>query len=150
MKVYILYAMLAGIAWGLGGYFEKAGLQAMKMPAIVGITLRTFVALAILGLVSLPAWKNISNPTDMKAWLMILIGGGIIAGSLGMWSFYAALSTSENLGVTLAVAFALSPITGTALGLIKGTQKLNVKIALGLLAIIGGIVLIHLANKTGE
>jgi len=150
MKIYILYAMLAGIAWGLGGYFEKAGLQAMKMPPVVGITIRTFVALIILGMISLPAWKNISNPADTKAWLMILIGGGIIAGSLGMWSFYAALSTSENLGVTLAVAFALSPITGTVIGLINGSQKIDFKIALGLLAIIGGIVLIQLTDKTGK
>ena len=150
MKVYILYAMLAGIAWGLGGYFEKAGLQAMKMPAIVGITLRTFVALIILALLSLPAWKNISNPADIKAWWMILIGGGIIAGSLGMWSFYAALSTSENLGVTLAVAFAIAPITGAVIGLINGTQKIDFKIALGLLAIIGGIVLIQISHKTGS
>ncbi len=150
MKVYILYSVLAGIFWGLGGYFEKAGLHSLKMPPIVDITLRTIVALIILGLISLPAWKNISNPVDIKAWLMILIGGGIIAGSLGMWSFYAALSTSENLGVTLAIAFALSPITGTVIGLIKGTQKINFKIALGLLAIIGGIVLIQLAHKTGK
>ncbi|MBC8181712.1 EamA family transporter [candidate division KSB1 bacterium] len=150
MKIYILYAMLAGVAWGLGGYFEKAGLQSMKMPPIVGITVRTFVALIILGMISLPAWKNISNPADFKAWLMILIGGGIIAGSLGMWSFYAALSTSENLGVTLAVAFALAPITGTAIGLINGTQKIDLKIAIGLMAIIGGIILIQLAHKTGK
>ena len=68
---------------------------------IAGITLRTLVALVILGLLSLPAWKSIVNPADTKAWLMIIIGGGIIAGSLGMWSFYSSLSLSENLGVTL-------------------------------------------------
>ncbi len=148
MRAYIIYAVLAGVAWGIGGYFEKTGLQQMKIPAIAGITLRTFVAFIILGLLSIPAWKSISNPSDVKSWLMIIIGGGIIAGTLGMWSFYSALSVSENLGVTLAIAFAFSPIAGTVMGLIRGNQKIDLKIGLGLLAIIIGIVLIQVSHKT--
>ncbi|HDP99506.1 MAG TPA: hypothetical protein ENN22_10045 [bacterium] len=147
MRTYILYAILAGSFWGLGGYFEKMGLQLMKMPPIAGIALRTLIALIVLGMISIPAWKTIGNPTDTRAWLMIIIGGGIIAGSLGMWSFYAALSHSDNLGVTLAIAFAFSPIAGTVTGLIQGTQKIDVKIGLGLLAIVVGIVLLQLSHK---
>lgn len=146
MKPYVLFAILAGVAWGLGGYFEKAGLRAMGIPPIAGITLRTLVALVILGLLSLPAWKSIVNPADTKAWLMIIIGGGIIAGSLGMWSFYSSLSLSENLGVTLALAFAFSPLTGTVVGLIKGDQHIDLRLALGLVAIIAGIVLVQLSH----
>ena len=147
MRSWILYAILAGTFWGVGGYFEKSGLQAMKMPPIVGITLRTCIALILLGLISIPAWKAIGKPGDVRAWLMIIIGGGIIAGSLGMWSFYGALSHSENLGVTLAIAFAFSPIAGTVVGLLKGTQKIDLKIAIGMAAIIAGMVLIQLAHK---
>ncbi|MBI3578409.1 MAG: EamA family transporter [Ignavibacteriales bacterium] len=150
MKPYILYAMLAGIAWGLGGYFEKAGLRTLGLPPIAGITLRTLVALVVLGLLSIPAWKSISNSTDVKAWLMIIIGGGILAGSLGMWSFYSALSISENLGVTLAIAFSFSPIAGTIFGLIRGDQQLDLKSGLGLLAIIIGIVLIQLSHQPAK
>jgi hypothetical protein len=42
-------------------------------------------------------------------WLMLVVGGGVVAGALGMWCFYGALNASSNLGVTLAVAFACSP-----------------------------------------
>lgn len=150
MKPYILYAVLAGIAWGIGGYFEKAGLRAMGIPPIAGIALRTAVALLILGLLSIPAWRSIANPSSVNAWLMIVIGGGIVAGSLGMWSFYASLSQSENLGVTLAIAFALSPVAGTVMGLVQGTQEIDVRTGLGLLAIIGGIVLIQLAQHSPQ
>ncbi len=146
MKPYILFAILAGVAWGLGGYFEKAGLKAMGIPPIAGITLRTFVALILLGVLSIPAWKEIANPADWKAWLMIIIGGGIIAGSLGMWSFYSALAASENLGITLAIAFAFSPIAGTLFGLFRGDQPMDWKIAVGLIAIVIGIVLIQLSR----
>lgn len=147
MGSYIIYAVLAGVAWGLGGFFEKTGLQALKLPPIAGITLRTVIALMILGFLSIPAWKQIENPGNIKAWLMVAIGGGVIAGSIGMWSFYSSLSLTENLGVTLAIAFAFSPIAGTVTGLIAGTQKIDLKIGLGLMAIIVGIVLIQMAHR---
>ena len=147
MKSYIFYALLAGAAWGLGGYFEKAGLRMMGIPPIAGITVRTLVAFVVLGLISIPAWTSIQNPLHLRAWLMIIIGGGIVAGSLGMWSFYTSLYLSENLGVTLAIAFAFSPIAGTLIGLIRGDQHFNFGIGLGLAAIIFGIVVIQLAPK---
>jgi uncharacterized membrane protein len=148
MKSYVFYAVLAGVSWGLGGFFEKAGLGELKMPPIAGITVRTVVALIILGTLSIPAWSQIENPGNVKAWLMLVIGGGVIAGSLGMWSFYSSLSLTENLGVTLAVAFAFSPITGTVIGLINGSQKMDLKIGLGVLAIVIGIVLIQLSHES--
>jgi uncharacterized membrane protein len=143
MSAYILYAMLAGFAWGLGGFFEKAGLQALKLPPIAGITLRTVTALIILGALSIPTWKEIEGFSNPRAWLMIVIGGGVIAGSLGMWSFYSSLSLTENLGVTLAIAFAFSPLTGTVVGLVDGSQKIDLRIGLGLAAIIIGIVFLQ-------
>ncbi len=147
MKPYVYYAILAGAAWGLGGYFEKAGLRGVGIPPIAGITLRTLVALIVLGAISIPAWKSIANPGDTRAWLMIIIGGGIVAGSLGMWSFYTALSTSENLGITLALAFAFSPVTGTLFGIVRGDQPLDLRISLGLGAIIIGIVLLQIGQQ---
>ena len=149
MRPYLFYAVLAGVCWGVGGYFEKLGLKSLAMPPIAGITLRTAVALVVLGLVSIPAWKGFTAPAGTSSpWLMIIIGGGIVAGSLGMWSFYSSLATSENLGVTLAIAFALSPVAGTVVGLLRGDQAMELKTALGLLAIVGGIVLVQLGRET--
>lgn len=45
-----------------------------------------------------------------------------------MWSFYSALATSKNLGVTLTIAFVMSPVFGTIIGLLEGTQEFNLKI----------------------
>lgn len=72
MRSSILFAVLAGAAWGVGGYFEKAGLRSLGLPPIAGITLRTAVALVMLGLVSIPAWKHVANPSNTNAWLMII------------------------------------------------------------------------------
>ena len=147
MKPYIVYAIIAGLAWGVGGYFEKAALQKLGLPPIAGIALRTAIAVVILGLVSIPAWKSIADPSNTRAWVTIVIAGGIVAGSLGMWAFYAALAASENLGVTLAVAFALAPLAGTLLGLARGTQHVDLRIAIGLASIILGIVLLQTATR---
>ncbi|NUM80468.1 DMT family transporter [bacterium] len=150
MRDYILFAVVAGLAWGIGGYFEKTGLRAMGIPPIAGITLRTAVALAMLGLLSIPAWKMIQNPSDVSAWVMIVVGGGIVAGSFGMWSFYKSLSITDNLGVTLAIAFSVSPLAGTVVGLIRGNQPMDWKTAMGMIVIVAGIVILQLSHKPGK
>ena len=147
MRPYIAYAVVAGVAWGVGGYFEKAALQKLGLPPIAGIALRTAIAVVILGIVSIPAWKSIEDPHNTRAWITIIVAGGLVAGSLGMWAFYAALAASENLGVTLAVAFALAPLAGTLLGLARGTQHIDLRIGVGLAAIILGIVLLETATR---
>jgi len=150
MREYILFAVIAGLAWGCGGYFEKAGLRMMGIPPIAGITLRTAAALIVLGLISIPSWKEIQKPEDVPAWILIIVFGGIVAGSLGMWSFYRSLATSDNLGVTLAIAFAMSPIAGTVLGLFRGTQSMDWKTAMGMTAIVFGIVVLQLAHRPAK
>lgn len=139
-------AVLAGVAWGVGGYFEKAGLRALGMPPIVGITVRTAVALLVLSVLSLPAWKQVGHPDERAGWFLLAIGGGVVAGALGMWSFYGALATTSNLGVTLAIAFACSPIAGTLVGIARRDQPVELRTLLGMVAIVIGIVLVQLGR----
>jgi len=146
MRPYILYAVMAGVAWGVGGYLEKIGLQQMRVPSIVGITIRTLAALVILAVISIPAWKSVSTQVQTRYWLMIVLGGGLVAGSLGMWSFYSALARSENLGITLATAFACAPLAGTVIGLVRRDQRLDLRIGIGLVAVILGLVMLQLSQ----
>jgi bacterial/archaeal transporter family protein len=140
-------AVLAGVAWGIGGYFEKAGLRVLGMPPIAGITVRTLVACLLLGALSVPAWKHVANAHERHGWLMLVVGGGVVAGALGMWCFYGALNASSNLGVTLAVAFACSPLAGTAVGLLRRDQPLDLRTAFGMAAIIIGIIVVQLGRS---
>jgi uncharacterized membrane protein len=150
MREYVVFALLAGAAWGVGGYFEKAGLRALGLAPIAGIALRTAVALVLLGALSLPAWKQVPRGGDPTAWIQIVVFGGVVAGTIGMWAFYRSLATTDNLGVTLAIAFAMSPIAGTALGLWRGTQPMDARTAVGMLAIVAGIVSLQLAQRPGR
>lgn len=139
MKPQIL-ALITAIAWGVGGYFEKKGLHAGGLTPQVGITIRTAVALIILGAVSFPNWRTIPQ-AGTKALIMMVIGGGIVAGSVGMLSFYAAIKGASTLAQVMPIAFT-SPLFSALMGIIFGGDKLTTQTAIGTLLTIGGIVVL--------
>jgi bacterial/archaeal transporter family protein len=133
------YALLAAMAWGFGGYFEKKGLHLGNIPAHVGITIRTAVALVVLGAISFPQFKTLGE-SGAKALVYMVIGGGIVAGSAGMLCFYAALKGAP-IGQVMPIAFT-APLFGVLMGLFFGGEPLTWKVGLGALLTVSGIVLI--------
>src|SRR3972149_929031 len=119
-----LLALLTAAAWGVGGYFEKKGLHLGGLSPQMGITLRTAAALVVLGAVSYPQWKTLPQ-TGPKALLMMVIGGGIVAGAIGMLCFYAALKGAP-LTKVMPIAFT-SPLFGALMGVILGGEPLTLK-----------------------
>lgn len=134
-----LLALLTAMAWGIGGYFEKKGLHLGGLSPQMGITLRTAVALLILGAVSLPHWKTLPQ-AGTKAILMMVIGGGVVAGSIGMLCFYAALKGAP-LNRVMPIAFT-SPLFGALMGILFGGEPLTWKTAIGALLTLAGIVIL--------
>ena len=134
-----ILALLTAAAWGIGGYFEKKGLHLGGLSPQVGITIRTAVALIILGAISFPQWKTIPQ-AGSKAILMMVIGGGVVAGSLGMLCYYAAIN-GASLTKVMPIAFT-SPLFGALMGIIFGGEPLSWKIALGTILTIAGIVVL--------
>ncbi len=132
-----LLALLTALAWGVGGYFEKKGLHLGGLSPQMGITLRTAVALVILGIVSYPQWKTLPQ-AGPKAILMMVIGGGIVAGAIGMLCFYAALKGAP-LNRVMPIAFT-SPLFGALMGILFGGEPLTWKVALGTILTIAGII----------
>ena len=74
-----LFALMTAMAWGFGGYFEKKGLHLGNLSPQMGITLRTAVAVVLLGLVSFPQWKTVTQ-AGPRALLYMVLGGGVVAG----------------------------------------------------------------------
>jgi transporter family protein len=134
-----LFALLTAIAWGVGGYFEKKGLHLGDLFPQMGITIRTAVALVILGIVSFPQWKTLPQAGG-KALLMLVIGGGVVAGSLGMLCYYAAIKGAP-LNQVMPIAFT-SPLFGALMGIIFSGEPFTWKTALGIVMTVGGIVLL--------
>ena len=134
-----LFALLTAIAWGVGGYFEKKGLHQGHLSPQMGITIRTAIALIILAVVSFPQWKAVPQ-AGSKALLYMIIGGGVVAGSIGMLCFYTAIKGAP-LGKVMPIAFT-SPLFGAIMGIIFAGEPLTIKTIIGMLLTIGGIVIL--------
>ncbi|NMB59936.1 MAG: EamA family transporter [Chloroflexi bacterium] len=132
-----LFALLTAMAWGVGGYFEKKGLYMGNLSPQVGITIRTAVALVILGIVSYPEWNQIPS-AGSKALIYLVIGGGIVAGSAGMLCYYLAIK-GASLGKVMPIAFT-SPLFGVLMGLWLGGEPFSLKIMLGMVLTVAGII----------
>ena len=134
-----LFAILTAIAWGVGGYFEKKGLNLGNLSPTMGITVRTGVALIILAIASFPQWKTLPQ-AGPKALLYMVLGGGVLAGAVGMLCFYTAIKGAPLTRV-MPIAFT-SPLFGALMGILLAGEPLTLKTVLGMLLTIGGIVLL--------
>ena len=134
-----LFALLTAMAWGIGGYYEKKGLHLGHLSPQMGITIRTAVALVILGIVSFPDWRTVPD-AGPRALLSMVIGGGVVAGSVGMLCFYAAIKGAP-LGPVMPIAFT-SPLFGVLMGVLVGGEPFTLQTIVGMLLTVGGIVLL--------
>lgn len=134
-----IFALMAAICWGVGGYFEKKGLHLGNLSPTMGITLRTLIAFILLAAVSFPQWKTLPH-AGSKAILYMVIGGGVVAGAAGMLCFYTAIKGAP-LSRVMPIAFT-SPLFGALMGLILGGEPLTLKTILGMLLTISGIILL--------
>jgi transporter family protein len=134
-----LFALLTAIAWGVGGYFEKKGLHLGHLTPQMGITIRTATALVILAIVSYPQWKTVPQ-AGSKALLYMVIGGGVVAGAVGMLCFYTAIKGAPLTRV-MPIAFT-SPLFGALMAVMLGGEPLTIKTVVGMLLTIGGIVVL--------
>ncbi|NLW50462.1 MAG: EamA family transporter [Candidatus Brocadiaceae bacterium] len=136
-----LFALMTAMAWGIGSYFEKKGLHEGNLSPQVGITIRTVSALVILAIVSFPQWKSIPE-AGTRPLLYMIVGGGLLAGSIGMLCFYAAVKGAP-LGKVMPIAFT-SPLFGAMMAVAFGGEPLSARTGLGMLLTVGGIILLTL------
>jgi transporter family protein len=134
-----IFALLTALMWGVGGYFEKKGLHLGNLSPQIGITIRTAVALVLLGFVSAPQWKSVTAAGG-KALLYMIIGGGVLAGSVGMLCFYAAIKGAP-LSRVMPIAFT-APLFGALMGVIFGGEPVSARMIIGMLLTVGGIVVL--------
>jgi bacterial/archaeal transporter family protein len=134
-----LLALFTAIAWGVGGYFEKKGLHLGNLSPTMGITIRTATALVILAIASFPQWKTVPQ-AGPKALLYMIIGGGVVAGSVGMLCYYSAIKGAPLTRV-MPIAFT-SPFFGALMGIMLGGEPVTFKAVAGMALTIAGIVVL--------
>jgi transporter family protein len=132
---------MTAILWGVGSFFEKRGLHTGGISPQVRILIRTGTAVLALAALSYPYWHQLKG-IELRPLLYIVVGGGILAGTLGMLCFYKALSEGE-LSRVLPIAFT-SPIYGALLGIvILGEKAVPSKIVGIILCLLGVAILTY-------
>lgn len=143
----MIFAVLAGVCWGVGEVFTKAVLHTGKVGPLAAIALRSTVALPVLWAVwwwgTRAAKLEPANWTSAGAGTLgkLALGSGLIAGAGGMACFYLALSFGEVSRVK-PVAFALAPAIGAVLGWLALGETMTLRKAAGVVVILVGVVVL--------
>ena len=134
------WAVLSAFCWGAGSLLEKKGVKLGGLAPVMGTLIRTTFALLFLLAVSFPFWGQVRMAGN-KSISLIAIGGGVLAGGLGIVILYSGLKAG-NLSTVMTIAFCLAPVIGTALGYIVLQEKLTSVQIIGIVLCVTGAALV--------
>ena len=138
-KTLIVALLVATVfCWGSTPIIEKMGLA--KASPIVGVTIRSFAITFVLLVIAFLTGnvKDLIN-TDIKTIFLFSLSG-ILAGLLGMWTYYAVLKIeAASKIVPLAATYPL--VTALLSVLILG-EALKLPRIIGTALIVGGVYLV--------
>jgi len=148
-----IWALLTALCWGGGSLLEKRGVKIGHLAPAVGTTIRTVFSLAMLLALSLPLWGQLKLPlwaqiktAGTKSILLIALGGGVLAGGVGIICLYTALKHG-HLATVLVIAFCLAPVIGAVLGRLFLHETLSLLQFLGIaLCVVGAAMTIYFAK----
>lgn len=145
----ILFAVAAGLCWGIGEVCTRSALHAGRIGPIGAITVRSLVAIPLLlGVFWLmtrgAGGLRIEPPlaqADGATWSKVILGSGIVAGGLAMICFYVALSLGE-VSTVKPIAFSIAPLVGVLLGWLVLGETMDGRKAFAVLLIVAGVLVL--------
>lgn len=135
-----IWAVLTACCWGVGSLLEKKGVKLGGLAPVMGTVIRTTFSLLILLAVSFPFWGQVRT-AGIKSISLIAVGGGVLAGGLGIVFLYTGLKAG-NLSTVMTIAFCLAPVIGTALGYFVLHEKLTSVQIMGIVLCVTGAALV--------
>jgi len=141
-----VWAVLTALCWGFGSLLEKRGVKIGGLTPVMGTTIRTAFSLVLLSALSVPYWGQIRT-AGFKSIGLIAVGGGILAGGLGVIFLYTGLK-SGHLSLVMTIAFCLAPVVGTVLGHLFLKERLAPVQMVGVLLCIVGATLVTYFKQT--
>lgn len=156
----IVFAVLAGLCWGVGEIFTKGALNTAKVGPLTALLVRTLVTLPLAFLAYLIAsnvWKT--EPAGWwrdltpSIWAQLILGSGVLAGFAGVFFFYLGLgSPGGDISKIRPIAFALAPATAVLLGWAVLHEGMSVRKGIACVLIMIGIIMLagegHKASET--
>lgn len=143
----IVFAVLAGVCWGLGELCTKSVLASKQVGPMTVLLVRTLLAappaiaayvLAMHVFKSEPTgWIRADGPVMAK----LLLGSALAAGFGGVLFFYLGLANGQ-ITVVKPIAFTVGPAIAVVLGWLVLKEPMNLAKGLGVVMVLAGIVLI--------
>lgn len=156
----ILFAILAGLCWGVGEIFTKGALNSKAVGPMTALLVRAAITLPpciVAYLLAMYVWRN--EPVNWikeapaSVWLKLILGSGLLAGFLGVFFFYTGLAQpGGDISLLRPIAFGLAPATAVLLGWIMLGERMTLTKGVACALIIGGIVMLgaeHSAKAEG-
>jgi len=146
----VIFAILAGLCWGIGEVFTRSVLHSKEIGPFAAVAVRSTVAIPAIWAAYYIAAHVIKSPMEIEGWLTqasartwvkLIVGSGLIAGAAAMIFFYAALSLGEVSRIK-PIAFALAPATAVLLGWLTLGESLTARKIIALALILAGVILL--------
>jgi bacterial/archaeal transporter family protein len=135
-----VWAFFTAICWGVGSLLEKRGVKIGGLTPVMGTTIRTAFSLLFLLISSFPFWGQIRT-AGTKSISLVAVGGGLLAGGLGIIFLYTGMKLG-NLSTVTTVAFCLAPIITTVVSYLVLQEKLSFVQLLGIALCVTGTALV--------
>jgi bacterial/archaeal transporter family protein len=136
--VVILLLIVTALLWGTTPIIEKIGLA--KIDPLIGVTIRSTIVTAGLFILTFLLGKGKSlMEVDGKGFL-IFGASGMMAGLLGMWTYYTVLK-AEPTSKIVPIA-ACYPLVTVLLGALILKEGVSISRVIGTVLIVSGIWLV--------
>jgi len=146
----VVFAVLAGLCWGVGEIFTKAALNTRQIGPMAVLLVRAAVTLPAALAAYLVAAHLIKSETaswwrtmDTSVWMKLVIGSGLMAGFAGVFFFYLGLaSPGGDISRIRPIAFSLAPASAVILGWLVLGEPMSVRKGVAVVLIVAGIVML--------
>jgi uncharacterized membrane protein len=141
-----LFAILAGLCWGIGELFTKSVLNSGRVGPVTALAVRATLAMPVFWMVFAFLSRRADEPRDwLQAGTPILLklvfGSAMLTGVAGTLAFVTALKLGEVSRVK-PIAFALAPATAVVFGTTLFQEPLTLRKVVAVLLILAGVGLL--------
>jgi transporter family protein len=138
VKVVVLLLTITALLWGATPILEKMGLA--KVDPLIGVTVRSAIVTAGLFLLTVILGKG-RDLVSLDGKSILLFGAsGMMAGLLGMWTYYMALKMEATSKIVPIAA--CYPLITALLSVLILNEGLSLPRVIGTVLIVSGIWLV--------
>jgi uncharacterized membrane protein len=144
----VLFAVLAGLCWGVGEVCARAVLHTGKVGPFMAVAIRSSIALPLIWLAFAVAHRMAPAAAGRglgtlatKEWLLLILGSGVIAGAAAMICFYVSISMGE-VSRMKPIAFTVAPAAAVILGAVVLGESLTLRKVVALVLVLSGVILL--------